>query len=283
MYHRPLLPIRMFSTISSHIIPSREQFRVFLEAYKDDVMHRFVGAGGKRLICLPHETSYGLGIENKTNRKCLAEIVIGEVVLGDFIIFPRDTVVIKRGTKDDKSLVFISNTSDIAEHLGLPDPKLGSAEIFVSLRPQLIPIEERYSPFLRRGGGTFGIASAFGTANVRRANEFGTACYEVDGLSVVSDSVRSAGAAAVCGEDHHVRAAGGGVKKSNESVVDGSTVLGKATGQLLHMSPKFRTLGCHMFRFLLQVGDLNQNVIYNGHLDDNGSPISRRFPYTILE
>ena len=281
MYRRPLLPIRMFSSISSRIIPSREQFRVFLEAYKDDVMHRFVGAGGKRLICLPHETSYGLGIENKTNRKCLAEIVIGEVILGVFIVFPRDTIIIKRGTKDDKSLVFISNTSDIAEHLGLPDPKLGSDEIFVSLRPQLIPVEERFSPFLRRGGGTFGIASAFGTANVR-ANQFGTAC--VDGMSVVSDSVRSAGAAAVCvsgGEDHHSSA--GGAKKSNESVVDGSTVLGKATGQRLHMSPKFRTLGCHMFRFLLQVGDLNQNVMYNGHLDDDGSPISRRVPYTILE
>ena len=245
-------------------------------------MHRFVGAGGKRLICLPHETSYGLGIENKTNRKCMVEIVIGEVVLGDFIISPRATVVIKRGTKDDKSLVFISNTSDIAEHLGLPDPKLGSDEIFVSVRPQLIPIEERYSPFLRRGGGTFGIASAFGTANVRRANQFGTAC--VDGMSVVSDSVRSAGAAAVCvsgGEDHHSSA--GGAKKSNESVVDGSTVLGKATGQRLHMSSKIPTLGCHMFRFLLQVGDLNQNVMYNGHLDDYGSPISRRVPYTILE
>ena len=149
-----LRPIRMFSSI-----PPREQFRVFLEAYKDDVSHRFVGCGRKRLIFLPHDTSYGLGIENKTNRKCLAEIVIGEVVLGDFIIFPRATVIIKRGTKDDKSLVFISNTSDIAEQLGLP-PKLGSGEIFVSLRPQLIPVEERFSPFLRRGGGTFGIASA---------------------------------------------------------------------------------------------------------------------------
>ena len=103
-------------------------------------------------------------------------------------------------------------------------------------------------------------------------------------MSVVSDSVRSAGAAAVCvsgGEDHHSSA--GGAKKSNESVVDGSTVLGKATGQRLHMSSKFPTLGCHMFRFLLQVGDLNLNVIYNGYLDDDGSPISRPFPYTILE
>ena len=161
--------------------------------------------------------------------------MIGGVVLGDFIIFPCDTVIIKRGTKDDKSLVFISNTSDIAEQIGLP-PKLGSGEIFVSLRPQLIPVEERFSPFPRRGGGTFGIASAFGTANVR-ANQFGTAC--VDGMSVVSDSVRSAGAAAVCvsgGEDHHSAAGGAVKKKSNESVVDGSTVLGKATGQRLHVT-----------------------------------------------
>ena len=136
-----LRPIRMFSSI-----PPREQFRVFLEAYKDDVRHRFVGAGGKRLICLPHETSYGLGIENKTNRKCMVEIVIGEVVLGEFIISPRATVVIKRGSKHDKSLVFISNSSDIAEHLALPDHKLlGSGEIFVSVRPQVVPVEERYS------------------------------------------------------------------------------------------------------------------------------------------
>ena len=155
-----MCPLRYSSIRMASSIPPREQFRVFLEAYKNDVSHRFVGCGRKRLIFLPHDTSYGLGIENKTNRKCLAEIVIGEVILGVFIVFPRDTIIIKRGTKDDKSLVFISNTSDIAEHLGLPDPKLGSDEIFVSLRPQLIPIEERYSPFLRRGGGTFGIASA---------------------------------------------------------------------------------------------------------------------------
>ena len=170
-------------------------------------------------------------------------------------------------------------------------PKLGSGEIFVSLRPQLIPVEERLYPFSRRGGGSnkYGIASAFGTANqfgTASANQFGTAC--ADGMKVVADSweTRSAGAQPVCvsgssGEDHS--AAGGAVKKSNESVVDGSTVLGKPTGQRLHMSSKFPTLGCHMFRFLLQVGDLNLNVIYNGHLDDDGSPISRPFPYTILE
>ena len=209
--------------------------------------------------------------------------MIGEVILGVFIVFPRDTIIIKRGTKDDKSLVFISNTSDIADQIGLP-PKLGSGEIFVSLRPQLIPVEERFSPFPRRGGGTFGIASAFGTANVT-ANQFGTAC--ADGMTVVSDSVRSAGAQPVCvsgssGEDHSSGSAGA-VKKSNESVVDGSTVLGKPTGQRFQMSSKFPTLGCHIFRFLLQVGDSNLNVIYNGYLDDDGSPISRPFPYTILE
>ena len=81
MFRRPLLPISMFTSISSRIIPSRDQFRVFLEVYKDDVTHRFVGAGGKRLICLPHETSYGVGIENLKTRKCTFEIVIGDVVL----------------------------------------------------------------------------------------------------------------------------------------------------------------------------------------------------------
>ena len=264
MFRRPLLQIRMFSSISNRIIPSREQFRVFLEVYKDDVMHRFVGAGGKRLICLPHETSYGVGIENLTNRKCMVEIVIGEVVLGEFVIPPRATDVIKRGSKHDKSLVFISNSSDIAEHLGLP-PKLGSDEIFVSVRPQVIPMEERYSS-RRNKGGSFGIASA---NNVRSA----------DGMSVVSDGVKykSKGGAA------NVLAAG--VKMStNESEVDGSTVLGEATGQRFHLSPKFRTLGCHMFHFLLQVGDLDRNVVYNGHMDDDGSPLSSpsRTPYSTL-
>ena len=134
-----VVPISMFTSISSRIIPSREQFRVFLEVYKDDVTHRFVGAGGKRVICLPHETSYGVGIENLTNRKCTVEIVIGDVVLGDFNLSPRSKGVIKGtlikgGSKHNKSLVFISNRSDIAEHLGLPDPKLGSGEIFVSVR-----------------------------------------------------------------------------------------------------------------------------------------------------
>ena len=265
MFRRPLLPISMFTSISSRIIPSREQFRVFLEVYKDDVTHRFVGAGGKRLICLPHETSYGVGIENLTNRKCMVEIVIGEVVLGEFIISPRATVVIKRGSKHDKSLVFISNRSDIAEHLGLPDPKLlGSGEIFVSVRPQVVPVEERYSS-RRNKGGSFACASA------------NNDCLS-DGMRVVSDGVKcmSKGGAVVM-------AAGDKMTESME--VDGSTVLGEATGQRFHLSPKFRTLGCHMFHFLLQVGDLDRNVVYNGHMDDDGSPLSSpsRTPYSILE
>merc|ERR1712212_505207 len=220
-------------------------------------MQRFVGAGGKRLICLPHETSYGVGIENLTNRKCVVEIVIGEVDLGEFIISPRATVVIKRGSKHDKSLVVISNSSDIAEHLGLPDPKLGSGEIFVSVRPQVIPVEERYSS-QRNKGGSFGSASA--------NNDWST-----DGMSVVSDGVKykSKGGATT-------NAAG--VKMSESMEVDGSTVLGEATGQRFHLSPKFRTLGCHMFHFLLQVGELNRNVVYNGHLDDAGSPLPRPSP-----
>ena len=177
MFRRPLLPISMFTSISSRIIPSREQFRVFLEVYKDDVTHRFVGAGGKRLICLPHETSYGVGIENLTNRKCTVEIVIGDVVLGEFNLSPRSKGVIKRGSKHDKSLVFISNRSDIAEHLGLPDPKLlGSGEIFVSVRPQVVPVEERYSS-RRNKGGFFACASANNDCSS-------------DGMSVVSDGVK---------------------------------------------------------------------------------------------
>ena len=217
-------------------------------------MHRFVGAGGKRLISLPHETSYGVGFENLTNRKCMVEIVIGDVVLGDFIISPRATVVIKRGSKHDKSLVFISNSSDIAEHLGLPDPKLlGSGEIFVSVRPQVVPVEERYSSRRNKGGFV-----ACASAN----NDWST-----DGMSVVSDGVK-------CMSKGGAVTNAAGVKMSESMEVDGSTVLGEATGQRFHLSPKFRTLGCHMFHFLLQVGDLDRNVVYNGHMDDDGSPLS---------
>ena len=265
LYRRPLLPIRMSYSITPRIIPSRAHFRVFLEVNKDDVTHRFVGAGGKRIICLPHETSYGVGFENLTNRKCMVEIVIGDVFLGDFIVSPRSTVVIKRGSKRDKSLVFISNKSDIAEHLGVTDLNLlGSGEIYVSVRPQLVPVEERYSS-RRNKGGSFVSASANNDWTIDK------------GMSVVSDGVNymSKGGA--------VTNAAGVNKMTECTEVDGSTVLGEATGQRFHLSPKFPTLGCHMFHFLLQVGDLDRNVVYNGHMDDNGSPLSRPSPYTILE
>ena len=294
MYHRPLLPIRMSCSISSRIIPSREHFRVFLEVYKDDVMHRFVGAGGKRLISLPHETSYGVGIENLTIRKCMVEIVIGDVVLGEFIISPRATVVIKRGSKHDKSLVFISNRSDIAEHLGLPDPKLlGSGEIYVSVRPQLVPVEERYSS-RRNKGGSFVSASAnndFLVSDGVNNMSNGGAVTNAAGVNKMTNNDCSIdkGTTLVCDGVNYMSKSGAvtnaaGVNKMTEcSEVDGSTVLGEATGQRFHLSPKFPTLGCHMFHFLLQVGDLDRNVVYNGHMDDNGSPLSRPSPYTILE
>ena len=263
LYRRPLLPIRMSYSINPRIIPSRAHFRVFLEVNKDDVTHRFVGAGGKRIICLPHETSYGVGFENLTNRKCMVEIVIGDVFLGDFIVSPRSTVVIKRGSKRDKSLVFISNKSDIAEHLGLPDLNLlGSGEIYVSVRPQLVPVEERYSS-RRNKGGFVACASA------------NSDCSS-DGMSVVSDGVK-------CMSKGGAVTNAAGVKMSESMEVDGSTVLGEATGQRFHLSPKFRTLGCHMFHFLLQVGDPDRNVVYNGHMDDNGSPLTRASSYTLLE
>ena len=269
LYRRPLLPIRMSYSITPRIIPSRAHFRVFLEVNKDDVTHRFVGAGGKRIICLPHETSYGVGIENLTTRKCTFEIMIGDVVLGEFNLSPRSKGVIKGtlikgGSKHDKSLVFISNRSDIAEHLGLPDHKLlGSGEIFVSVRPQVVPVEERYSS-RRNKGGSFACASA------------NNVCLS-DGMRVVSDGVKcmSKGGAVVMAA---------GDKMTESMDVDGSTVLGEATGQRFHQSAKFRTLGCHVFHFLLQVGDLDQNVVYNGHLDDDGSPLSSpsRTPYSTL-
>ena len=259
------VPISMFTSISSRIIPSREQFRVFLEVYKDDVTHRFVGAGGKRVICLPHETSYGVGIENLTNRKCTFEIVIGDVLLGEFNLSPRSKGVIKRGSKHDKSLVFISNRSDIANHLGLPDPKLlGSGEIFVSVRPQVVPVEERYSS-RRNKGGSFTSA----TVNDDDDDDDDDDDWTTDGVKFMSKG----GAVTIAA----------GVKMSECVDVDGATVLGEATGQRFHLSPKFRTLGCHMFHFLLQVGDLDRNVVYNGHLDDDGSPLSRPSPYAILE
>ena len=337
MYRRPLLPIRMFSSISNRIIPSREQFRVFLEVYKDDVMHRFVGAGGKRLICLPHETSYGVGFENLTNRKCMVEIVIGDVFLGDFIVSPRSTVVIKRGSKRDKSLVFISNKSDIAEHLGVTDLNLlGSGEIYVSVRPELVPVEERYSS-RRNKGGSFVSASANNdwtidkgmsvvsdgvnymskgeaVTNAAGVNKMTNNDCSIDkGTSLVYDGVNymskggavtnaagvnkmtnndcsiDKGTTLVCDGVNYMSKSGAvtnaaGVNKMTECMeVDGSTVLGEATGQRFHLSPKFPTLGCHMFHFLLQVGDLDRNVVYNGHMDDNGSPLSRPSPYTILE
>ena len=294
LYRRPLLPIRMSYSITSRIIPSRAHFRVFLEVNKDDVTHRFVGAGGKRIICLPHETSYGVGFENLTNRKCMVEIVIGDVVLGDFIVSPRSTVVIKRGSKRDKSLVFISNKSDIAEHLGLPDLNLlGSGEIYVSVRPELVPVEERYSS-RRNKGGSFVSASAnndFLVSDGVNNMSNGGAVTNAAGVNKMTNNDCSIdkGTTLVCDGVNYMSKSGAvtnaaGVNKMTEcSEVDGSTVLGEATGQRFHLSPKFPTLGCHMFHFLLQVGDLDRNVVYNGHMDDNGSPLSRPSPYTILE
>ena len=310
-----MCPSRVYSIRTMTNVATREQFRVFLESYKNEVSQRFVGCGRKRIILLGHETSYGVGIENKTNHKCLAEVVIGDVILGVFVLFPRETIIIKRGTKDDKSLVFISNTSDIATQIGCP-PVSGSGEIYVSLRPQLIPAGEFPSmlPFPRGSS----------------VNKYGTALATnptIHGMKVVSDGpiskTRSAGGAfnnsvvadcvdggsrtcggemfsgIRCGEDIRSRTCGGEmfsgircdedirsagvttVKKSNENV-DGSTVLGMPTGQRFQQSSIFPTLGCHNFRFLLQVGDSSRNVIYNGFQDDDGSPISRFFPYSVL-
>ena len=172
--------------------------------------------------------------------------------------------------------------------------------IFVSVRPQRAPLEERY--YSRRNkGGSFVSASANNDWTIDK------------GMSVVSDGVNymskggavtnAAGVNKMTNNDCSIdkgtslvydgvnyMSKGGavtnaaGVNKMTEcSEVDGSTVLGEATGQRFHLSPKFPTLGCHMFHFLLQVGDLDRNVVYNGHMDDNGSPLTRPSPYSILE
>ena len=70
------------------------------------------------------------------------------------------------------------------------------------------------------------------------------------GMSVVSDGVK---------KNIQVKKKVERTQQMSESMeVDGSTVLGEATGQRFHLSPKCRTFGCHMFHFLLQVGDLDR-------------------------
>ena len=62
----------------------------------------------------------------------------------------------------------------------------------------------------------------------------------------------------------------------------GLTVFGSPSGQRLSVTSNFPTLGCHNFHFKLQVGQPSRNVVYNGHLDDNGLPIAKPFPYSVL-
>jgi len=276
-----MCPSPVYSITMSNV-PTRDQFRVFLESYKNDVSQRFVGCGRKRLIYLGHESSYGVGIENKTNSKCLAEVVIGDVILGVFVLLPRETIIIKRGVKDDRSLVFISNTSDLAAQVGLPRVT-GSGEIYVSLRPQHMSVEEY------PGGSSSPFRSTMGSGKYGTANQYGAASVTppmMSGMKVVTDTIsesRSAGFDCVDGPTSSIRSAGAPpVKKSTEVHVDGSTILGLPTGQRFQMLPNFSTLGCHLFRFLLQVGDSNRNVHYNGFLDDDGSPFSRCSPYSVL-
>ena len=265
-----MCPSPVYSITMSNV-PTRDQFRVFLESYKNDVSQRFVGCGRKRLIYLGHETSYGVGIENKTNSKCLAEVVIGDVILGVFVLLPRETIIIKHGVKDDRSLVFLSNISELGVQIGLPRV---TGEIYVSLRPQHISVEE-YPPRLSRVVGS----GKYGTFNGAASSP------TMSGMNVVTDTeTRSSGA---CVDGSTSSSCPGGcptVKKSNDVLhIDGSTILGGLPPcHRFQMLPNFSTLGCHLFRFLLQVGDSNRNVMYNGFLDDDGSVFSRCPPYSVL-
>ena len=66
-----------------------------------------------------HGTEYGIGIDNKTSFRCVIQIEIDGFILVDYALFPSDSVIIKRGPKEDRSLVFISSKSNVATHLGL--------------------------------------------------------------------------------------------------------------------------------------------------------------------
>ena len=85
---------------------------------------KYIGNGSKHIIELRDNTQYGIGIDNKSNLRCSAQIEINGVKLaGNFYARPYERSTIHFWYK---SFVFVSTSSDIAKE----------GQIHVSIRPE---------------------------------------------------------------------------------------------------------------------------------------------------
>ena len=107
--------------------------------------------------------------------------------------------------------------------------------------------------------------------------DFGSACESIPSPTTYATAAAGADPGSmfksgtggnVCGmkvatDYHHV-------KPDDSTDGTGVTVFGPPSGQIMSRVSECATLGCHSFHFKLLVGDPSRNVLYDGHMDDNG-------------
>ena len=70
----------------------------------------------------------------------MARVEIDGIILGEYVIFPLECIVIKRGPKEDRSLVFVSPKSSIDKELGIDSSVPLQGDILVNIFPEDIPV-----------------------------------------------------------------------------------------------------------------------------------------------
>ena len=286
-----------FNVIGLNMIPPRDNFRCYIVADYDNAGGDcYVGKGNGRVINLPHETKYGIGVENLSRARCFAEIEIDGKSIGNFFIPSGGIMKLKRGEKEDRCFVFISSESEVSAQLRVKN-NIEKGEVRIRIKPEEIkfgflrskvvefdgcgrPSNSSCAGFSYVGNGArpFYAAAApnissYGAAAVPEGGgcpyaaagpSVGTACaasagVERKGLGVVSDCVTD------------------GVKSR-----DGLIVLREPTGQSLTYVSNFPTRVHHDFFFQLLLGDHNVNVLYNGSNDDDGKIFVSHASYKTL-
>lgn len=279
-----------FTAIGVNMIPSRDKFRCYIATNyeKFGCQSRYVGKGNGRGIHLPHNTKYGIGVENLSKYRCTADIEIDGKSVGDFYIPSGKTMFLKRGEKEDRCFVFISSESDIAGHLKIPKSN-EKGEIRIRIRPEEVKFGYLRTKLIEVDGcGSFPAGSVSGSYDTACAGSSENSVYASDYGIASTESCRHSTAVptTLCSDvvDSAERTGcKGGLKVESDGISrSGLTVLREPTGQTINYVPTFPTRGHHDFFFQLLLGNPSGNIIYNGFNDDNGERFDSTFNYKAL-